>query len=161
MNSHKKGNFDRKFHECLLFLGKSKQRNKKDAVKSTDVCTNESKAVESTEGQKEVTPEVTEAVENKQPSTKEPSVVNIELAQNDVQKEQTPPSNHVVENHISETISEDTTTNVIIEETDNTAAVENGNGSATSSAPASKSSSQIKLKYQYPEGTVLYLIHSA
>ena len=141
----------------MLFLGKSKQRNKKDAVKSTDVCTNESKAVESTEGQKEVTPEVTEAVENKQP-LKEPSVVNIELAQNDVQKEQTPPSNHVVENHISETISEDTTTNVIIEETDdNETAVENGNGSATSSAPASKSSSQIKLKYQYPEGTVLYI----
>ena len=31
-------------------------------------------------------------------------------------------------------------------------AVENGNLSGASSAPTSKSSSQIKLKYQYPEG---------
>ena len=139
------------------FLGKSKQRNKKDAVKLTSEVNNE-KPKQTVE--KEATPTATSEAPSteaeRQPSI-EPTTTKIESAQNDVTEQHTS-SNHIDSNHVLDKPSANADEAMAVTESENdddqtiNNAVENGNLSGASSAPASKSSSQIKLKYQYPEG---------
>ena len=145
-----------------LSSGKSKQRNKKDAVKLTSEVNNE-KPKQTAE--KEATPTATSEAPSteaeRQPSI-EPTTTKIESAQNDV-TEQQHTSNHIDSNHVldkpSANASEDMAESENNDDDQSIKAVENGNLSGASSAPTSKSSSQIKLKYQYPEGmkTIFFL----
>ena len=76
--------------------------------------------------------------------------------------EQQHTSNHIDSNHVLDKPSANADEDMAeIENNDDEQsikAVENGNLSGASSAPTSKSSSQIKLKYQYPEGMKTYFV---
>ena len=146
------------FRIRFLFSGKSKQRNKKDAVKLTSEVNNEKpKQTAEKEASPTATSEAPSTEAERQPSI-EPTT-KIESAQNDV-TEQQHTSNHIDSNHVLDKPSANADEDMAeIENNDDEQsikAVENGNLSGASSAQASKSSSQIKLKYKYPEGMITF-----